>query len=240
MTHSPIAAIFFDAAGVFYDRPLKTADYAAQLLGALGYPLALNEAAATQKAVLYTQATEGRISHEAYWDEALRLHGVADDTLRAGLVARILSQTHEVYAYPGGADTLRILQERGFRLGVVTDTIYPVKWKMRWLEQVGVARYISIVACSTELGSHKPEPAMYLNAVRQAGLEPAQAAFVGHDARELAGARRAGLATVAVNYDPEALADYFAQSLPDLLNVPLFQALPFAPRILSSPPSNQE
>jgi hypothetical protein len=39
---------------------------------------------------------------------------------------------------------------------------------------------------------------------------------------ELQGARQAGMATVAVNYDPDAQADYYCQSLLDLLNVPIF------------------
>jgi FMN phosphatase YigB (HAD superfamily) len=94
---------------------------------------------------------------------------------------------------------------------------------MRWLEQVGVTPFIDVVACSTVLGVHKPDPAMYLDALRQAGLAPGEAVFVGHNARELEGARRAGLATAAVNYEPGAQADYYAESLPDLLRVPILQ-----------------
>jgi FMN phosphatase YigB (HAD superfamily) len=114
------------------------------------------------------------------------------------------------------------LKQRGFKLGIVTDTIYPVERKMRWLDQVGVAEFIDVVACSTVVGAHKPDPAIYLDALRQAHLAPGESAFVGHHTEELDGARRAGMATVAVNYDPGAKADYFAASLVDLLNVPIF------------------
>jgi len=66
------------------------------------------------------------------------------------------------------------------------------------------------VACSTVLGVHKPDPAMYLDALQQARLAPSEAAFVGHLAVELEGARKAGMTTVAVNYDPDAKADITA------------------------------
>jgi HAD superfamily hydrolase (TIGR01509 family) len=119
-------------------------------------------------------------------------------------------------------ETLAALKKRGFVLGIVTDTIHPIGRKMRWLNQVGVAEFIDVVACSTVVGAHKPDPAIYLNALQQARLTPGQSAFVGHAADELEGARRAGLATVAVLYEPDARADYYVESLPDLLDVPIF------------------
>jgi FMN phosphatase YigB (HAD superfamily) len=152
------------------------------------------------------------------------MHGVENSVVRAGLRKEILDQTFQVFGYPGGREAMAGLQARGFTLGLVTDTIYPVEWKMAWLEKVGVAEFFKIISCSSTLGAHKPEPEMYLHAVRQAGLTPAESAFVGHDAGELEGARCAGLTTVAVNYDLGAQADYFADSLIGLLQVPLFQA----------------
>jgi FMN phosphatase YigB (HAD superfamily) len=56
-------------------------------------------------------------------------------------------------------------------------------------------------------------------------LTPSESAFVGHDAEELEGAHKAGIATVAVNYEPGAIADYYAHSLVGLLDVPIFKKL---------------
>ena len=122
------------------------------------------------------------------------------------------------------AEGLAVLKERGFVLGIVTDTIYPIGRKMRWLNQVGVAEFIDVVACSTVVGAQKPDPAIYLEALQQAHLKPYEAAFVGHAADELEGARSAGLAAVAVLYEADAEADHYAESLLDLLDVPIFQA----------------
>jgi HAD superfamily hydrolase (TIGR01509 family) len=225
---SSIRGIFFDAAGVFYDREKATGQFVTELLGARGFPTQLGNIAQARKKELDILATEGTLGYSAYWDEVLAMHSVADSTERATLREIILASTHEVFGYPGAREAMAGLKARGFLLGIVTDTIYPLEWKMNWLEKVGIAEFVDVVSCSTVTGSHKPEPEMYLNALSQAKLAPSESAFVGHDTRELAGAKRAGLTTVAVNYDPDAQADYYASSLPDLLNVRIFQVKPTA------------
>lgn len=219
-----INGIFFDAADVFYYRPSSTTRYALDLLAQHGYRTEISAHQKKHQEHLHVQATKGRITHETFWDRVLQLHGVDVLDVRQTLMAQILDYTNRVLAIPGGRDALAELRRRGFVLGIVTDTMYPVEWKMNWLAQVGVAEYIDVVACSTVLGAHKPNPAIYLNALQQAHLAPRESAFVGHDAGELDGAHHAGIATVAVNHDPVAKADYYANSLIDLLNVPIFQA----------------
>ena len=139
------------------------------------------------------------------------------------MVRQIGDQARLVQPMPGAHESVEELKARGFLVGIVTDTIYPLSWKMSWLDQAGVAEFVDVVSCSSELGLKKPDPAIYLDAVRKAKLTVAESAFVGHDAGELAGARRAGLSTVAVLYELDAQADYYATTLMDLLDVPIFQ-----------------
>ena len=218
-----IKGIFFDAADVLYERPVSTGSYLAQLLEGKGLPAELSAEDQARQHTLRSLAKRGLISHDRYWDRVLEMHGIADAEERRILTVEIDEVSNRVLPIPGTREALAGLKRRGFAVGVVTDTMHSIEHKMRWLEQVGVAEFVDVVACSTVLGAHKPEPVMYLNAVKQAGLTPGESAFVGHRADEIDGARRAGLATVAVNYDPDAKADYYAQSLPDLLNVPIFQ-----------------
>jgi putative hydrolase of the HAD superfamily len=151
------------------------------------------------------------------------MHGAMDPEERGILVGKIMDYSDQVLPIRGGRKALAVFKQRGFVLGIVTDTIHPVERKMRWLNQVGVAEFIDVVACSTVVGAHKPDPAIYLNALQQVGLTPEESAFVGHAADELEGARRAGLVTVAVLYERDAQADYYADSLLDLLNIPIFE-----------------
>jgi HAD superfamily hydrolase (TIGR01509 family) len=217
-----IRGVLFDAAGVLYSRPGSTRQYVADLIQGLGLSMELPPKDRLRQQALRSQANKGHLSPDAYWDQVLQMVGLADAAMRRALVRQINDYSDKVLPIPGGREALAELEQRGFLLGIVTDTIYPIERKMRWLEQVGVAEFIDVIACSTVVGAHKPDPAIYLDALQQARLAPEEAAFVGHDADELDGARRAGMATVAVNHEPGAQADYYAQSLVDLLNVPIF------------------
>jgi FMN phosphatase YigB (HAD superfamily) len=218
-----VSGILFDAAGVFYRRPISTGHYVTGLVEGIGLSMALSADDLALQRDLRSRANRGQLSPDRYWGEVLLMAGVTDPLQRQALVAQIDDYSDRVLPIPGGPEALSGLKERGFLLGIVTDTIYPIERKMRWLEQVGVAEYIDVVACSTVVGAHKPDPAIYLDALHQAHLTPGEAAFVGHAADELDGAHKAGMATVAVNYEPGARADYFARSLVDLLNVPIFR-----------------
>jgi HAD superfamily hydrolase (TIGR01509 family) len=220
-----IRGILFDAEGVLYAREESTAQYALRLLRERGYLAQLSAQDEARRKAMHHRANEGRISAEDYWSEWLQMHGVTSLKERAALIKRILEHTNRVFALPGAHSTMAALKQRGFILGIVTDTIYPLEWKMNWLAQVGVAEFVDVVACSTVLGAHKPDPVMYLDALQQAHLTPSESAFVGHDTQELDGARQAGIATVAVNYEPAAQADYYARSLVDLLDMPIFKEL---------------
>lgn len=217
-----VRGVLFDAAGVFYRRPEPTGKYVANLLEGMGLSTELSAEDRLRQKALRSQANRGHLSPDEYWDQVLLMLGVADPLERLALVGQINDYSDNVLPIPGGREALAGLKQRGFLLGIVTDTIYPLGRKMRWLDKVGVAEFIDVVACSTVLGTHKPDPAMYLNALQQAHLTPSESAFVGHDAEELEGARKAGMATVAVNHDPGIKADYYARSLVDLLNVPIF------------------
>ena len=202
---------------------MSTSNYAQSLLKQMGYGTEPSVEDRLRQQALLSQANRGEVGPDEYWDQILLMRGVASFEERKILTGKINAYSDHVLPIPGGREALAGLKQRGFVLGIVTDTMHPIERKMRWLAQVGVAEFIDVVACSTVLGAHKPDPAMYLNALQQARLTPGEAAFVGHDAKELDGARQAGLVTVALNYDPGTEADYYAQSLVDLLNVPIFR-----------------
>jgi HAD superfamily hydrolase (TIGR01509 family) len=217
-----IKGIFFDAADVLYRRPEPTSIYVSNLLKARGLSMELSAQDGVRQKALRSQAKSGQLSPDEYWDQVFLMVGVADPVKRQALVSQINNYSDNVLPIPGSREALAGLKQRGFLLGIVTDSIYPIERKMRWLDRVGVAEFIDVVACSTVVGAHKPDPAIYLNALQEADLTPGESAFVGHAADELEGARRAGLATVAVLYEPGARADHYAESLVDLLDVPIF------------------
>jgi HAD superfamily hydrolase (TIGR01509 family) len=220
-----IKGVFFDAAGILYRRATPTMDFAMQLLRNGGYLLEITPDEQARIMVVREQANLGQVNHDSYWDMFLRLHGVEDGTLRSSFITRIIDYSNNVSPIPGARETLQALKQRNFLVGIVTDTMYPLEWKKRRLEKVGVAEYIDVIACSTAVGIHKPNPGMYLSAIHQARLSPGESAFVGHLGIELWGAHNAGMLTVAIDPDADAVADYFCKSILELLNISEFNPI---------------
>jgi phosphoglycolate phosphatase len=113
----------------------------------------------------------------------------------------------EVRPFPGVRETLERLRSRGLRLAVLSDSESPAAAIALRLQALGLGDFFSTVVSSADLRRTKPHPLGYLTSVERLGLRPDQAAFVGHDADELGGARRCGLRTVAFNYERGASAD---------------------------------
>ena len=217
-----IKAIFFDAAGILYTRGGHTEEYALNPLQKNGNRTEVKPEDLSHQLELKSHANEGAISHDDYWDQFLLMRGVIDHQLRKQFASEIVTYSNDVQPIPGVKEALFLMKQKGIRLGIITDTMYPLEWKMRRLEKVGVAEFIEIVACSTAIGAHKPDPAVYAYAIDQANLTREESAFVGHLGIELAGAKKAGMTTIAVDYDNDAKADYYCQSLKDILGLPIF------------------
>ncbi len=216
-----IKAIFFDAAGILYTRSGHTEQFALDLLEENGFQRDVSPDQLERQLALKSQANRGLIGHDAYWDAFLEMRGVHNPDQRTSFTKRIVDYSNDVLPVTGAAEALTALKARGLQLGIITDTMYPLEWKMRRLEKAGVAAFIDIVACSTELGVHKPDPAVYSYALRQANLNPGEAIFVGHLGIELDGAHKAGMVTAAIDNDPDANADFFCQSLLELPEIPI-------------------
>jgi HAD superfamily hydrolase (TIGR01509 family) len=222
---SMIKAIFFDAAGILYTRAGPTEKFALNLLQDRGFSTELSAEQTETQLALRSQANRGAISHDVYWDRFLSMRAVLDPRQRKEFTTQIIQYSNDVQPIPGGREALTILKQQGFLLGIITDTMYPLEWKMRRLEKAGVAEFIDVVACSTDLGAQKPDPAIYAYALQQAHLSPGESAFVGHLGIELQGARSAGFITIAIDNDQDALADYYCRSLLDLTTLPILQGI---------------
>jgi putative hydrolase of the HAD superfamily len=214
--------IFFDANGIIYHRVGSLSGYVADLMQSHGYAPELAQEDALSLRRLEARASIGTISHWEYWDERLQRHGVPGVEERRAFTRQILREVHRVAPLPDVSEVFRTLKQRGFVLGVVSNTMYPLRWKTWWLRRAGVARFIDIISSSTEVHAAKPDPAIYLDALSRAGLTPSDTAFVGHDDEELAGARDVGMVTVAVRPDGGVPTTYEVRRLNDLLTLAPF------------------
>lgn len=125
----------------------------------------------------------------------------------------------ETRPLPGVKNTLLRLRESGVRLAVVTNSIDPASAIREHLDRWGIDGLFAAVVSSADLGQALPDPECYLAALESVEVSAEEAAYVGHDAAELAGARAVGMPAIAFNFDTNALADVYLARFDDLLGV---------------------
>lgn len=131
------------------------------------------------------------------------LPGTAQDATRdlVALTEALLSSLH-FRPYPDAAPALREWRERGLRLVVASNwdvSLHDV------LDRVGLGPSLDGVVTSAEAGARKPDPALFLEALRVAGVAADEAIHVGDSVEEdVRGARGAGIEAVLLRRDGAA------------------------------------
>ncbi len=99
------------------------------------------------------------------------------------------------------------LQRRGYILGIISNLIGKREIP-EWLTAEGFAPYFKSVVLSSIYGIRKPDPAIYLEAARRAGVEPHNCVYVGDNLkRDVTGTRSAGFGMVVIMISPDQLVE---------------------------------
>jgi HAD superfamily hydrolase (TIGR01509 family) len=97
---------------------------------------------------------------------------------------------------PGIREWLREARELGLRIAIASSSARP--WVVGNLERVGAAGLFDLIVTGDEVSMHKPDPEIYLLALKRLGLDGASAVAIEDTAHGVAAAATAGLATVAI------------------------------------------
>jgi len=124
--------------------------------------------------------------------------------------------------FPNLKEMLAELSEAGIRLGMITNGFG--KFQMRNIEALCIKDYFQAILISEWEGLKKPDPAIFLRALKKLDTSPHQSLFVGdHLENDVAAARNVGMISVwkgDIQW-PGTNADYTVQDLgeiPNLLN----------------------
>lgn len=124
-------------------------------------------------------------------DEGTEVKGPGDVALRGELI-------------PGAAELVRELARRGYPLALVADG--PAATFSNLLGQHGLYGYFSAFAISGELGYTKPDRRIFVHALDQLGIPPAEygrTLMLGnHLARDIKGANALGMISVWLDWAP--------------------------------------
>lgn len=118
-----------------------------------------------------------------------------------------------------GREVVEELDRRGYTLGIISNVITSREIP-EWMEADGFTKYFKSVALSSVLGIRKPDPAIYLEAARQAGVEPGRCAYVADNLkRDVTGTRLAGFGMVIILISKDELAEETItdENRPDLI-----------------------
>lgn len=123
--------------------------------------------------------------------------------------------------YPDTLSTLRYLKEKGYRLGLLTDTDHVKAMKWRRIKLSGLEGWFEAIVVSGEEGiKAKPDPSPFLMLAKQLDLKPEDCALIGDKAYlDIKGAKAAGMTTILIQrreWDRPVEPDYSIETLQEL------------------------
>ncbi|MDQ6748452.1 MAG: HAD family hydrolase [Candidatus Dormibacteraeota bacterium] len=148
----------------------------------------------------YRGGAEQEVDIASLYDAALAALGLH---LRPETVAWVVDEEQRAWlsgitASPHAVDVLGALKRRGLRLGIVSNAAFPPRSMRAQLESLGLSRYFDATVYSSEIGTRKPNPAIYEECVRRlGGNDGGRVCFIGDRLREdVVGPRRLGFDAV--------------------------------------------
>ena len=156
------------------------------------------------------------------WRRALAAEEIDDDELCDELGALFVRRRRELQdPLPGAAEVLHRLRGAGIRIGLLTNGAASLQREK--IETSGLGLFFDAAVVSGEIGTGKPEPEIFHHLLGRLGVSPGETLMVGNSlARDIVGAKRAGLATCWLalegEEEPVGLAepDYTIRSLGQL------------------------
>lgn len=109
-----------------------------------------------------------------------------------------------VYLYDGAEECLKVLRDRGFKLGLISNATATTAFIVGPLK---LRESLDLLVFSYETRCAKPAPEIYLKALDRAVAKAGEALFVGDGAnRELDAAVELGMAAICINHPVKAHA----------------------------------
>ncbi len=135
----------------------------------------------------------------SFWAQGLQ--GYSSAVKKLGL-NKAPWHSEEEHPYDGCAGVLHVLQRRGYRLGIIANQLPGTEKR---LQDWGLLRFFDVIAASAELGISKPDPAIFLWALKSADCKPKRAVMIGDRIdNDILPAKALGMQTVRILQGPTA------------------------------------
>ncbi len=153
-----------------------------------------------------------RDAEKAHWERVDREHWsgpstglVSDGFRRLGVNVEedVLIATMDGYAravegwstvFPDSRDTLVLLRERGYRLGLLSNTWWAAEWHNADIAAHGLGDLLDELVYTSDLPHSKPHPSVFREVAARLGVDPAACVMIGdRQIDDVAGAKGAGM-----------------------------------------------
>jgi putative hydrolase of the HAD superfamily len=209
------------------DRLREAANQIAALLAGPAHPPAAQALADLLLAADKQAAADPELRETdlpAYLSQWARLLGLEVDAQRLEHACDLIGRMWQgsLQPFPGAKETLCTLRDRGYRLGLVSNVMFPPTYCWQELARMGFLEYFQIAVFSSGVGFRKPSPHIYNAALQAAfpGGPPAdlgRVLFVGDSPTfDVVAPARMGMKTAMVRCDKNLWTDAdYALAQPD-------------------------
>ena len=100
-------------------------------------------------------------------------------------------------------DVLTELDRKGFKLGVITNTVTSREEDVRGaLRKIDIEKHFDLVLTSVDVGHRKPDERIFMTALRKFRVKPIEAVMVGNQiSTDIVGGNRIGMKTVLFKWN---------------------------------------
>jgi putative hydrolase of the HAD superfamily len=104
----------------------------------------------------------------------------------------------------GVKEALQALKDRGLKLAIISNTIWPQYIVDEEMKRLGINNYFDCIVTSCAFGTKKPYPEIFEHTLSKLGVEATEAVFVGDSLKEdVAGASMVGMKTILLDWKRE-------------------------------------
>ena len=141
-----------------------------------------------ERVALYTQ----------YQGIVLREAGIeADEKLTLGLLGKMQQFKMNLALFDDVAPALTDLKGRGLTLGLISNIEQDIN---DTLTRLDLTSWLEIIVTSQDAGANKPHPEIFQEALRQAGVQPPEAIYVGDQYQfDILGANGVGMKGILID-----------------------------------------
>jgi len=100
-------------------------------------------------------------------------------------------------------EVLTELKKRGYKLGVITNTVTSREEHVRMaLQKIDIEKYFDVIVTSVDVGFNKPDPEIFQTALKALNVKPEEAVMVGNRINaDILGGNHIGMKTILYRWN---------------------------------------